>query len=261
MSAGCSWSYPGGGKWWRLKYRFDNKEKLLSLGVYPDVGLKEARDRRDEARKLLAAGIDPGAHRKAHKSARADRAANSFEVVAREWFAKYSASWAENHGNRIIRRFERDIFPWIGGRPIAEVTAPELLAVVRRIESRGALASVLLSSGPNAVPIRPISLRAPVAVTLAAPCPATTRVPEETNGVSSPPGRAAADSPAWPDLVDRHRFAGQQRFVDRACWPLTIIASAGTRSPSAIMTRSPRAISRAAMRRARHRGSPVRADW
>ena len=73
------------------------------------------------------------------KSARADRAANSFEVVAREWFAKYSATWASSHGDRIIRRFERDIFPWIGGRPIAEITAPELLAVVRRIESRGAL--------------------------------------------------------------------------------------------------------------------------
>jgi integrase len=72
------------------------------------------------------------------KSARADRSANSFEVVAQEWFAKYSATWAANHGNRIIWRFERDIFPWIGGRPIAEVTAPELLALVRRIENRGA---------------------------------------------------------------------------------------------------------------------------
>ena len=130
---------PTGGKWWRLKYRFDGKEKRLSLGVYPDVSLKDARDRRDTARKLLADGIDPSENRKAQKSARADRMANSFEVVAREWFAKYSATWATNHGERIIRRFERDIFPWIGGRPIAEITAPELLTVVRRIESRGAL--------------------------------------------------------------------------------------------------------------------------
>jgi len=130
---------PAGGKWWRLKYRFDGKEKRLSLGVYPDVSLKDARERRDAARKLVADGIDPSENRKAQKSARADRAANSFEVVAREWFAKYSAIWAKEHGNRIIRRFERDIFPWIGGRPIAEITAPELLAVVRRIESRGAL--------------------------------------------------------------------------------------------------------------------------
>jgi hypothetical protein len=80
---------PTGGKWWRLKYRFDGKEKRLSLGVYPDVSLKDARDRRDASRKLLADGIDPSENRKAMKSARADRAANSFEVVAREWFTKY----------------------------------------------------------------------------------------------------------------------------------------------------------------------------
>ena len=105
---------PSGGKWWRLRYKFDGKEKLLSLGVYPDVGLKDARGRRDDARKLLADGIDPGQNRKATKSARMDRAANSFEAVTREWFTKYSATWAANHGNRIIRRFERDIFPCVG---------------------------------------------------------------------------------------------------------------------------------------------------
>ena len=130
---------PAGGKWWRFRYRYDNKEKLLSLGVYPDVSLKDARERRDEARKLLADGIDPGENRKAQKAARLDRASNSFEVVAREWYGKYSPTWAEHHGDRIMRRFERDIFPWIGGRPISDVTAPELLAAVRRIESRGAL--------------------------------------------------------------------------------------------------------------------------
>jgi integrase len=130
---------PAGGKWWRLRYRFDRKHKSLSLGVYPDVSLKDARERRDEARKLLAGGIDPSEHRKAAKSVRADRAANSFEVVTREWFAKYSTNWAEIHSVRIIRRLERDVFPWIGGRPVAEVTAPELLATVRKIEARGAL--------------------------------------------------------------------------------------------------------------------------
>jgi integrase len=130
---------PTGGKWWRLRYRFDGKEKLLSLGTYPDVGLKAARERRDDARKLLADGTDPGENRKATKAARQDRAANSFEVVAREWYAKMATGWVEHHGDRIIRRFERDIFPWIGGRPIADVNAPELLAAVRRIEGRGAL--------------------------------------------------------------------------------------------------------------------------
>ncbi len=130
---------PTGGKWWRLKYRFSGKEKRLSLGVYPDVSLKDARARRDAARKLVADGIDPSENRKAQAIAKQDRAANSFEVVAREWYAKHAPNWAEHHGDRIIRRFERDIFPWIGGKPIADVAAPELLAVVRRIESRGAL--------------------------------------------------------------------------------------------------------------------------
>lgn len=130
---------PTGGKWWRFRYKFDNKEKLLSLGVYPDVGLKDARERRDAARKLLADGIDPGENRKAMKAVKQDRAANSFEVVTREWYGKHAPNWAEHHGDRIIRRFERDIFPWIGGRPISDVTAPELLAVIRKIEKRGAL--------------------------------------------------------------------------------------------------------------------------
>ncbi len=130
---------PSGGRWWRLKYRYQGKEKRLSLGVFPDVSLKDARDRRDAARKLLGDGVDPSENRKAQKSAQAERAANSFEVVAREWFAKYSTNWAASHSNRVVRLFERDIFPWIGARPIAEITAPDLLAVVRRLEARGAL--------------------------------------------------------------------------------------------------------------------------
>ena len=130
---------PSGGKWWRLKFRFDGKEKRLSLGVYSDVSLKDARDRRDEARKLLANGIDPSEIRKAEKAGKIGRAANSFEVVAREWYAKQSINWSKNHANRIIRRLERDVFPWIGCNPIADTNAPQLLEVIRRIEQRGAL--------------------------------------------------------------------------------------------------------------------------
>jgi integrase len=130
---------PTGGKWWRIKYRFDGKEKRLSLGVYPDVSLKDVRERRDTVRKLLANGIDPSENRKAKKSARANVVANGFEVVAREWFNKYSVNWARDHSKRIMRRLERDIFPWIGSRPISAVNAQELLTVVRRIEDRGAL--------------------------------------------------------------------------------------------------------------------------
>jgi integrase len=128
---------PCGGKWWRFRYRFDGKHKSLSMGIYPDVSLAKARDRRDEARKLLADGIDPSRNRKAHKAARADRAANSFEVVAREWFAKFKPNWVKAHSDKVIRRLERDMFPWIGGKPIAEVGAPELLECLRRVENRG----------------------------------------------------------------------------------------------------------------------------
>lgn len=130
---------PSGGKWWRWKYRWDGKEKRLSFGVYPDVSLKVARERRDAARTLLASGVDPGEHRKAKKAAGADRAASSFEVLAREWFSKFSPVWEPAHADRIIRRLERDIFPWLGVRPIGEITAPELLTVLRRIEERGAI--------------------------------------------------------------------------------------------------------------------------
>jgi integrase len=130
---------PAGGKWWRFKYTYARKAKLLSLGVYPDVTLKQARNKRDELRRQLADGIDPGAVRKAMKAARVTREANSFEAVAREWSAKRSPTWAPTHAEQVNRRLERDIFPWIGARPIAEINAPELLTVLRRVESRGAL--------------------------------------------------------------------------------------------------------------------------
>lgn len=131
--------HTNGSKYWRFKYRIGGREKLLALGVYPDVSLADARQRRDDARKLLANGADPGETKKAAKAAGADKAANSFEVVAREWYTKNKPTWNSGHGERIIRRFERDIFPWIGSKPIADLTAPELLTVARRIESRGAL--------------------------------------------------------------------------------------------------------------------------
>ncbi|MFX1763299.1 integrase arm-type DNA-binding domain-containing protein [Paraburkholderia sp. A1RI-2L] len=134
---------PTGGKLWRLKYRFDGKEKLLALGVYPDVSLKDAREGRDKARKELAKGVDPSATRKAEKASNLGRAANSFEVIAREWFAKFAPTWADSHSSKIIQRLENDVFPWLGARPVAEITAPELLTVLRRIEDRGALDTAL----------------------------------------------------------------------------------------------------------------------
>ncbi|MEJ7669126.1 MAG: integrase arm-type DNA-binding domain-containing protein [Casimicrobiaceae bacterium] len=129
---------PSRGKWWRLKYRIDGKEKRLSLGVYPDVALIDARTRRDAARKLLANGVDPSAQRKADKREAAGRAANSFEAVAREWYAKQAHTWVATHATDVLRRLQSNLFPEIGATPIAELTAPELLAAVRKIEQRGA---------------------------------------------------------------------------------------------------------------------------
>ncbi len=130
---------PRGGKYWRLKYRFAGKEKRLSLGVYPDVSLKEARQGCEDARRLLTREIDPSEHRRALKAARRQQVSNSFEAVAREWFARHRPNWAESHSSRLISHLERDIFPWIGGKPVAGVTPSQLLEVARRVEQRGAL--------------------------------------------------------------------------------------------------------------------------
>jgi integrase len=130
---------PAGGKRWVLKYRFGGKEKSLALGTYPAVMLVEARKRRDEARDKLAAGIDPGEAKKAEKRTQRLNAENSFEAIAREWHSKYAPTWSEGHGARILRRLEVDAFPWIGGKPVAELAPPDVLDVLRRVEKRGAL--------------------------------------------------------------------------------------------------------------------------
>lgn len=132
---------PEGAKRWRLDYRrpVTGKRNTISLGTYPEVSLADARSRQGEARKLLAAGIDPGEHRKAERAAGVERAANSFEVVTREWLGKQS--WVEKYRVKVAAWMEKDVFPWIGGRPVAEVTAPEFLRVLRRVEERGAVES------------------------------------------------------------------------------------------------------------------------
>ncbi|WP_027190866.1 tyrosine-type recombinase/integrase [Fundidesulfovibrio putealis] len=125
-------------KWWRFRYKLNGRENMLSLGVYPDVTLKDARDRRDETRRLISQGIDPA---QARKSAKTEEAENgeTFERIAREWWAKFQPTWTEEHGGQILRRLELNVFPWIGSRPIKDITAPEILKLARRIESRGAL--------------------------------------------------------------------------------------------------------------------------
>lgn len=126
---------PSGGKWWRYKYRFGGKEQRLSLGTYPDVGLKEARTRHAAERQKIAEGINPAETRKAEKLTSKISAANSFEVVAREWAVSYFVNKSASHHERTIRRLENYVFPWLGSKPISDITAPQLLEVVKRIES------------------------------------------------------------------------------------------------------------------------------
>jgi len=130
---------PNGSRWWRWDYRHLGKRKTLSMGVYPDTGLAEARQKRDDARKLLAAGVDPGGHRKATKAATVDRAANSFEVVTREWLGK--RTWVPEYTAKVIAWFENDVFPWIGASAVADLKSPDFLRVARRVEDRGAVES------------------------------------------------------------------------------------------------------------------------
>ncbi|HCC54224.1 MAG TPA: integrase [Desulfobulbaceae bacterium] len=129
---------PTGGKLWRLKYRFGGIEKLLSLGTYPQTSLAEARQKRDQASALMANGVNPGDTKKAQKAA-SSQETETFEVIAREWYTKFAPSWAPSHGNKIIRRLELYVFPWLGDRAIKSITAPELLTALRRIEAKGTL--------------------------------------------------------------------------------------------------------------------------
>lgn len=130
---------PNGGRYWRLKYRVAGKEKVLALGIYPDVSLAVARQRRDEARQMLAQGIDPGQQKKAAAAARAELGANTFEVITREWLGK--RDWVDGYRVKVVAWFDNDVFPWIGSRPAAELEAPDFLSVARRIEKRGAFES------------------------------------------------------------------------------------------------------------------------
>jgi integrase len=130
---------PSGGKLWHLKYRYRGKDKKLCLGAYPAISLYDARQRREDAKKLLANDVDPSEAKKAQKSAQGEQDANTFEVIAREWHSKYSHTWVASHAQHKLERLEKNVFPWIGKRPIKELTAPDVLVVLRRMESRNIL--------------------------------------------------------------------------------------------------------------------------
>jgi integrase len=124
---------PNGSRLWRLKYRVEGREKLLSVGIYPEISLKSARERRDDARRLVAAGVDPSAKRKAERAARAD----TFEAMTREWLDLKSRGLTERTHAKRLSRFEAFVFPYLGKRPVATITAPDLLTVLQRVEARG----------------------------------------------------------------------------------------------------------------------------
>ena len=142
---------PAGGRWWRLKYRIAGVEKRISLGTYPETSLKAAREKMEEARALVAQGIDPSQARKAakqeaaHQDEQAQREAQglplhgSFESVAREWFDTRKEEWATTYAKKIFRRLEADVFPWLGRLPVPNITPPMVLDMLRKAENRGAI--------------------------------------------------------------------------------------------------------------------------
>jgi integrase len=128
-----------GGKLWRMDYRYNDKRKTASFGSYPAVSLADARKRRDDGKKLLANGADPVEIKRARKAATVAETENSFEIVAREWHSKFSGQWSSGHAETIMDRLTRDVFPWLGAKPVGEVKPVDLLAILRRVEGRGAL--------------------------------------------------------------------------------------------------------------------------
>ena len=132
---------PSGAKTWRMRYQFAGRDKKLTFGDYPAVSLAMARDLQIDAHRMLATAVDPGELKRQAKRSAKVAAAISFEDVAREWFSKFSARWAESHSSKVLLRLENDLFPWLGFRPISAIEADELLTVLRRVEARGALDS------------------------------------------------------------------------------------------------------------------------
>lgn len=126
-------------KYWRYDYTHAGKRRTLALGVYPDINLKAAREKHQEARELLARGVDPSEYKQQAKGAQIALTENSFEAIAREWYVKNQQKWKSTHADKILSRLEQDAFPWLGSRPIAVIEPPEILKCLRRVEERGAI--------------------------------------------------------------------------------------------------------------------------
>lgn len=132
------WVYPNGSKYWRLAYRFNDKQKTLALGVYPEISLKQARMKRVDAKELIKEGKDPSLEKKKEKAMAVENNTNTFEVIAREWYDNRKDIWKPRYAVEVMKRLEEDIFPEIGAYPIKEIEPPLLLQAIRKIERRGA---------------------------------------------------------------------------------------------------------------------------
>ena len=205
---------PVGSKLWRWKYRVLGKEKVMSLGMYPDVSLAQARDGVDNARKVLAVGDDPMAIRKAHKVASRTAAENSFEAVARMWWAQWKPARSVQHAGQVMRRFEANVFPYIGARPVSDVQAPELVAMLKAIEARGVsdLAKRALQTSSQV-------FRYAIAHGLAKRNPSTDIKPGDVLASRQKQNLARIDGKELPDLL-RHVDAYQGAVTTRLAMKL-----------------------------------------
>jgi integrase len=127
---------PTSGKLWRFDYRLGDKRKTMAIGTYPAVSLAEARQRREDAKKLLANSVDPSEIKKAQKAAQVEAAANTFEAIARDWHANSKPDWSDNHAERLLKRLEQDVFPFIGSKPISDIKTPEIVEILKRVATR-----------------------------------------------------------------------------------------------------------------------------
>ncbi|HMT94621.1 integrase arm-type DNA-binding domain-containing protein [uncultured Thiothrix sp.] len=127
------------GKYWRYDYTHEAKRKTLALGVYPDINLKTAREKHQEARELLARGIDPSEYKQQAKAEQIAITENTFEAIALEWLVKMKPTWKSDHADKLMSRFVNDVFPWLGNQPIATIEPPDILKCLRRVEERGAV--------------------------------------------------------------------------------------------------------------------------
>lgn len=203
-----------GSKLWRWAYRFDGKQKLMALGIYPDVSLAQARQAANEARQLLAAGTDPMEQRKADKIKSERSVDNTFEIVARKWWAHWSPARSPRHAEYVIRRLEADVFPTLGDRPVNEIQAPEVVKVVKAIEERGAL-DIAKRSLQTCGQI----FRYAIAHGYAIRNPATDIRPGDILAVRKKQNYARLDAKELPDLL-RHIDAYQGSNVTRMAMKL-----------------------------------------